>query len=127
METLAPLNPSVAAAIGWFYLVTNSARVFTYIPQIIAVWRCRDGARAISLITWYSWAVSHAAAMTYGALVVHDGFFFVISAINFACSSAVATIATQRRSRFSVSAESHAATTAPPQCAEARPIPMRLN
>lgn len=54
MESLAPLDGPVAAAIGWFYLVTNSARVFAYVPQIITVWRCRDGARAISLVTWGS-------------------------------------------------------------------------
>ena len=54
--TLAP-----AAAIGWFYLVTNATRVFTYLPQIVAVRRSTDGERAISLFTWGSWLVSHGA------------------------------------------------------------------
>ncbi len=94
----AQLTDPVVTAIGWFYLVTNSARVLTYMPQIVAVWRCTDGARALSLITWCSWVVSHAAAMAYGAFVVHDRFFFVISAINFTCCAAVASIAAHRRS-----------------------------
>ncbi len=87
----------IASAIAWFYLVTNAARVFTYVPQIVAVWRCSDGARSLSLITWWSWVVSHAAAVAYGALIMQDAFFCVISAINLACCATVAVIASRRR------------------------------
>jgi len=89
----------VVAAIGWIYVVTNAARVLTYVPQIVAVWRCNDGARSISLLTWGSWMVSHLAAIAYGALVVHDMFFMTVSAINFSCCTAVTSIAWQRRRR----------------------------
>ena len=69
MIELAPLDEPVAAAIGWFYLATNSARVLTYVPQIVAVWRCTDGARAISLLTWGSWMIANVTAVAYGVLV----------------------------------------------------------
>ncbi len=39
------------ALIAWAYLVTNAARVFTHVPQILTVWLCGDGARSISLLT----------------------------------------------------------------------------
>lgn len=96
-EASLQLSSTTAAAIGWFYLVTNSVRVLTYIPQIIAVWRCRDGARAISLLTWGSWVISNAAAIAYGVLVVHDAFFVVISTINLGGCAAVTLLAAQRR------------------------------
>ena len=97
MVELSLLNEPVTIAVGWFYLTTNSARVITYAPQIIAVWRCTDGARAISLLTWGSWMLSHLTAMVYGVLVVGDGFFVTISAINFTGCSLVTVIAARRR------------------------------
>lgn len=97
MNSTLQITDPVIAAIGWFYLVTNSARILTYIPQIIAVWRCRDGARAISLLTWGSWVISHVAAVAYGVLVVHDVFFVVISAINLTGCGMVTVLAAHRR------------------------------
>ena len=91
------LSGSAAAAVGWFYLVTNSVRVITYIPQIIAVWRCTDGARAVSLLTWGSWMISNLTAVAYGALVVNDVFFAAISTVNFIGCATVTAIAARRR------------------------------
>jgi uncharacterized protein with PQ loop repeat len=88
---------SWSALVGWGYLVTNSARLFTYIPQIAAVWRSRDGARALSLITWTSWVVSHAMAVLYGAVVLRDMFFMAVSTINLVCCAVVVAIAARRR------------------------------
>lgn len=85
------------AAIAWAYLVTNSARIITYLPQIQAVWRCTDGARAISLWTWGSWSVSHITALLYGVLVIEDGFFSFITGINLCGCTAVTLIAAWRR------------------------------
>ena len=97
MNATPQLTDPVIAAISWFDLVTNSARIFTYIPQIIAVWRCQDGARAILLLTWGSWVISHLAAIAYGVLVVHDVFFVVISTINLTGCGAVTVLAAHRR------------------------------
>ena len=58
--------------IGWAYVLVNAGRVLSYLPQIVAVWRCSDGARSISLLTWSYWACSHLTASLYagiGALV----------------------------------------------------------
>jgi hypothetical protein len=87
----------ILSAIAWIYLVTNAVRVVTYLPQIMAVWRCRDGAQAISLLTWGSWVLSHVTGVVYGAVVIHDTFFIVISLINLAGCAAVTLIAAQRR------------------------------
>lgn len=52
MHGLSDSSLTTAAAIDWFNLVTNAMRVFMYLPQIIAVWRSTNGARAVSLFTW---------------------------------------------------------------------------
>ena len=92
-----PASATVLSGIAWFYFVTNAARVVTYVPQILAVWRCRDGAHTISLLTWGSWVLSHATAMLYGTLVVKDPFFVLVSFVNLVCCGAVTVIAARRR------------------------------
>lgn len=91
---------AMAAAIGWFYLVTNAARVFAYFPQIAAVWRCRDGAFAISILTWGLWTISHVAALLYGALVMNDLYFVGITTVNLLGCGAVTALTAWRRVEF---------------------------
>ena len=97
MHALSESSSAAGFAIGWLYLATNACRLFTYAPQIIAVWRCDDGARAISLLTWGSWTVSNVTACFYGWLVVNDPFFVAISALNLAGCGTVTAIAWRRR------------------------------
>ncbi len=98
MEITTALHaPAWIAAIAWCYLLSNSARLFTYLPQIAAVWRSRDGASAISLLTWSSWVLSHMAAVLYGLWVVADTFFVTVSTINLVGCSAVTVLAALRR------------------------------
>ena len=104
MNALSHPSDAAMAGIAWVYLITNFARVFTYAPQIAAVWRCHDGARAISLCTWYSWTASNLASAAYGVLVIHDACFGAISTINFLGCATVANIAAQRRRQFNAAA-----------------------
>ena len=97
MLQLAGSADWTGSTIALVYVVTNAACAFTYLPQIVAVWRCRDGARSISLVTCTSWLVSHAAAVAYGLLVIHDRLFVSISLLNFCGCGAVTLIAAQRR------------------------------
>jgi hypothetical protein len=85
------------AVIGWLNLLTNATRVVTYIPQILDVWRCTDGALSGSLLTRGSWVLSNLTATVYDALVVRDTFLVFISLVNLAGCAAVAAIAARRR------------------------------
>lgn len=85
--------------VAWAYLATNSARILTYVPQLVAAWRCTDGARALSLWTWGSWMVSHVTALAYGTLVLADAFFVVITLINLLGCGAVTAIVAMHRWR----------------------------
>ncbi len=87
-------------AIAWLYLVTNATRLVTYLPQIIAVWRCNDGARSVSVLTGGSWVLSQGTAMLYGMLVLRDLPFVLISVINFLGCACVTAIALRRRAQW---------------------------
>lgn len=96
MQALADL-PVPLQTIVWLYLLTNAARIFSYMPQIHAVWVSRDGAHAISLLTWGSLALSHAAALAYALCVTHDAALAAISCINLGGCSTITVIAARRR------------------------------
>ena len=85
------------STIASLYILTNAARVFTYVPQFMAVWRSKDGARDISLFTWGSWVVANATAVAYGAVVIHDLFFTLVAVLNLVCCAAVTVVGVQRR------------------------------
>lgn len=104
MPVLPDLSPATAAAIGWFYLTTNAARIVTYVPQIVAVWRSTDGARAISLFTWSSWLVANVAATLYGVFIVRDLLFVAIALVNLGGCGSVTLIAAHRRGLIGSSA-----------------------
>lgn len=78
-DAFATADGPLLALIGWLYLLTNAVRVLTYIPQIVVVWRCTDGAVSVSLLTWGSWVLSNVTATVYAVLVVRDALFVAIS------------------------------------------------
>jgi hypothetical protein len=99
-HAFATADGPMLALIGWLYLLTNAARVLTYIPQIVVVWRCTDGAASVSLLTWGSWVLSNVTATVYAVLVVRDALFVAISLVNLLGCAAVAVIAARRRAQW---------------------------
>ncbi|QHI99665.1 hypothetical protein GT347_17790 [Xylophilus rhododendri] len=93
-------DASLLSLIAWLYLLTNATRLVTYLPQIIVVWRCTDGARSVSVLTWGSWVLSQATATLYGTLVLHDLPFVLISLINLVGCGCVTVIAMRRRNQW---------------------------
>ena len=96
VEHLPALSPTLNAVV-WLYLLTNAVRVFTYLPQIRAVWRDSEGARTLSLLTWGSWTLSNLCALAYALLVARDLPLALISAINLVGCGCVTAVAAQRR------------------------------
>ena len=99
MHITVSSSVTIDSAIAWFYVGTNALRVFTYLPQISAVWKSRDGARAVSLITWSSWLLANFAGVLYG-VALQDAFFTLMSLMNFAGCAAVTGLALHRRRAF---------------------------
>jgi uncharacterized protein with PQ loop repeat len=74
--------------VSWAYMLTNSARVLAYFPQIVSAWQCPpENARALSKATWGMFAVSHCTTTLYGWLVMQDAQFSAISLANFICTA----------------------------------------
>lgn len=120
MQLPTTFDLSAASSIAWFYLVSNSLRGITYIPQIVVTWRSRDGAKSLSLLTWSAWLVAHVAAILYG-LVLRDVFFTSISLINCTGCALVTSIAVRRRRQWKLASRA-TADSRPPAAA---PVPVR--
>jgi len=88
---------SAAVWVAWLYVTTNSIRVFFYAPQIRAVLKADDGARAVSIATWGFWTFANLTAALYGWFVIHDSAFCAIFSGNLACTAAVTLIAARKR------------------------------
>jgi hypothetical protein len=95
----------VAWLIGWAYMLANTGRVLSYFPQIAAVWRCRDGARSLSLLTWSYWTLSHLTTTLYAAFVVEDGKLAAVSLGNLSCCTIVVVLASMRRDKGQAQAD----------------------
>ena len=87
----------VVDCVAWVYVVTNSLRVLFYAPQIRAVLKAEDGAKALSIATWSFWTFANLTATLYGWFVLRDGAFCAIFAGNLACTAAVTLIAARKR------------------------------
>ena len=124
------ISTEAAQAISWFYAATSFVRVVAYAPQVWLVWRCIEGARSVSLLTWSSAALSHLAATVYGMLIVGDGCFTAIGIGNLAGSLAIIWVAgvqraaSRRRSAFPGYLRlASTRPTAPPAVAPAAVVP----
>jgi len=100
MLSLPIPDGSMMSAIAWLYLITNATRIVTYVPQIVVVWRCTDGAFSVSLLTWGSWVLSQMTALFYGVLVINDLPFILISCINLLGCACVTGIVMHRRAQW---------------------------
>jgi len=82
------------------YVACNAVRLFSYIPQIIAVARERSGAHALSLATWWFWTVSNAATAVYCSTIVSDMLLAGTMWGNAAGCLAVASLTVMKRQRY---------------------------
>ena len=58
--------------IAWLFVAANAGRLLGYLPQVVAAWRCRNGAAAVSRMTWGYFAFAHFTGALYGLVVIHD-------------------------------------------------------
>ena len=88
---------SMNETITWLFVTVNSARMLAYLPQIYKAWRCTDGARAISLVTWGYFAAAHLPGAFYSLAVVNDPKLAAVFAGNcLACSALFAVVGWKR-------------------------------
>ncbi len=79
------------------FAACNSARVLAYIPQVVRVARDHGGARAISCMTWTSFAVANMSTVIYALLVVSDWRMAAIFGANAACCLIIVAVTAYKR------------------------------
>lgn len=89
---------TVTEVITWLFFITNTGRVLAYLPQIRAAWVCRNGATAVSSLTWGYFAIAHLCGALYGWFVVQDpGMAAIFGGNCVACGVLVGVITWKRR------------------------------
>jgi hypothetical protein len=83
----------IALSFGFF----NLLRLASYLPQIVAVARDRNGATAISFSCWLIWIGANATTALYAFVRLNDAALGWISAFNAACCAAVLLLAIYKR------------------------------
>jgi hypothetical protein len=90
-----------ADAISFAFGLFNLLRLISYIPQIVAVARDHQGARAISLTCWTVWIGANATTALYSWVKLADFALASVSAFNTMCCLLVVFVAGYKRFIFS--------------------------
>lgn len=79
------------------YGATNALRLASYAPQILRVARDRDGAQAISCLSWNLWTAANATTALYAWTQLQDIALTLVNAANALCCVAVVAITLAKR------------------------------
>lgn len=71
------------------FLLTNIGRVLAYLPQIIAIARDEDRAKAVSCSTWSLFFLSNLSSALYAGLLGADAAMTFAFAVNTACCATI--------------------------------------
>jgi hypothetical protein len=91
------------AVISTFTLI-NSLRILAYIPQILRAARDNGGAKAISIVTWELFLLSHLTTIAYAVVCVGDLLMALIFLGNALACLAIVGITLLKRRRHAVAA-----------------------
>ncbi len=93
-----PTIENLADIVTWAFFAANAGRIVAYFPQLLAAWRCQNGATSVSRATWGYFALAHFTGILYGHFVIHDRKMALVFLGNFlACSLLVAVVTWKKR------------------------------
>lgn len=90
--------PYTADLILCIYSLFNALRVVSYLPQIVQIARDQDGAKAISLTTWWLWVGANGTTVLYAWVNLGDLPLAALNGMNtLACLVVIALTISKRR------------------------------
>lgn len=87
-------------AVIFMYFIFNTIRVFSYVPQIIAVSRDTTPAKGISLLTWSFWVIANLTTGLYATVVLPDMLLAIMSYGNTLGCAIVVGIVIYKRNKY---------------------------
>lgn len=84
------------------YVIFNSIRVFSYLPQIFTIAKEKSAVTAISLLTWWMWTGANFISGTYATFITPDLWLAVTSFANTAGCLAVIICVMYKRKKYGV-------------------------
>jgi hypothetical protein len=82
-----------------FFMALNAIRALAYLPQIIAVWRDKRRANAVSIATWSLFTITNAMTVVYVELRLHDRMLAAFFALNALCCLLIVVVTAWKRVR----------------------------
>lgn len=79
------------------FALLNGGRIIAYVPQIMCVYRNRNGAEAVSLLTWAMFTAANLATVSYSLTVSSDFVVASVFALNTLCCLAIMSLVVCRR------------------------------
>jgi len=79
------------------FALLNGGRIVAYVPQIMCIYRDRNGAEEVSLTTWAMFAAANLATVSYSLAVSGDLVVASVFALNAACCLAITSLVAYRR------------------------------
>ncbi len=82
------------------FVLFNTLRLVSYLPQIVRVARDPYGAGAISYTCWVIWIGANASTAAYAAINLDDPWLSAVSSFNAACCTIVVGLTFWKRNRW---------------------------
>ena len=93
------MTEHITDIVTWAFFAANGGRIVAYIPQLIAAWKCENGAKSVSRMTWGYFAFAHLTGILYGLLVIDNQQMALVFGGNFVVCCLLVGIVTWKKSR----------------------------
>lgn len=98
-EAETTMNANLIDVVSWVFFAANGGRILAYVPQLVAAWKCENGAKSVSRMTWGYFAFAHFTGVAYALLVIDNYHMGVVFLGNFVVCCLLVGIVTWKKSR----------------------------
>jgi uncharacterized protein with PQ loop repeat len=93
------MTEHITDLITWAFFAANIGRILAYSPQLVAAWKCENGAKSVSRFTWGYFAFANLTGILYSLLVIYNRQMALVFAGNFLVCCLLVGIVTWKKNR----------------------------